>query len=130
MDNETFGSVVRSVRIEQRLPFGRFVRSTGLSACDLSKMERGLMAAPKDERKLHAIYSALNIALGSEEERKMSELARRSQSEIVEKELTEKELVGKLPFFAGALTDEAMDELIAKVKEAHRAEPNREIDWS
>jgi transcriptional regulator with XRE-family HTH domain len=131
----TFGAMVRALREARRIGFSEMVRRTGLDAGNYSKMERGLMPAPKDISKLAKVQAALELSEDSFEWRELLRLADLSRGDIPRSILTDKQLVGKLPALfrqldEGPLADTEVEALIQKVVDAHTSEPDGEVAWS
>jgi len=98
----------------------------GVEPGNYSKMERGLLPAPKDEAKLEPYRRALSLADDSPEWRELARLSSLSRGEIPHRVLSDKELVGKLPALfrsleGEAVDEEVLDELVAAIRREYSA---------
>lgn len=105
-----FGEYLKKLRLERKLTLRSFCTEVGVEPGNYSKMERGLLPAPKDEAKLEPYRKALCLADESHEWRELVRLSSLSRGEIPHRVLSDKELVGKLPALFRSLEGEAVDE--------------------
>ena len=131
---EAFGAEVRALRVAKNIGFSEMLKRTGLDGGNYSKMERGLMPAPKDMTKLSRIIAALDLSNESAESRELMRLADISRGDIPRSILSDDRLVGKLPALfrqlaEGPLNDIEIEALIQKVRDAHTGEPDGEVAW-
>jgi transcriptional regulator with XRE-family HTH domain len=117
----TFGEFIRNLRLERRVTLRAFCEMVGVDPANYSKLERGLLAPPRDPEKLEIYERALGLAPNSPESREMRRLAALDRGELPPALLTDKELVGKLPALFRTLEgdpvdDRVLDELIATIR--------------
>lgn len=115
----TFGETLKNLRLGRAMTLRAFCAEVGAQPGNYSKMESGLVPAPKDEDKLKLYLRALRLEAGRPEWREIIRLAAISRGEIPQRVLINKEAVRKLPslFRAlegdAALDEAALDELVA-----------------
>lgn len=117
-----FGSTIKRLRLAQGRTLRAFCLEVGVEPGNYSKMERGLMSAPKDDAKLEPYRKALCLDSESSEWRELLRLAALSRGEIPHRVLSDKELVAKLPALFRTLEEDgvrdeaALDELVAATR--------------
>ncbi len=121
-----FGEYLKTLRLERRLTLRTFCIEVGVEPGNYSKMERGLLSAPKGETKLAPYRKALGLTEDSPEWRELVRLSSLSRGEIPNRILSDKELVGKLPALFRSLEGEAvdekvLDELVAAIRREYSA---------
>jgi transcriptional regulator with XRE-family HTH domain len=118
----TFGEFIKKKRLERRRTLRAFCEEIGADPANYSKLERGLLAPPRDQEKLEVYERALGITPDSPDSREMRRLAALDRGEIPAALLANKELVGKLPALFRTLEgepvdDRLLDELIATIRQ-------------
>lgn len=107
VEYETFGEFFKRKRIEKRETLREFCRKNGLDAGNISRLERGRVQASTDR----AILSRYRACLGLTEEEwgTFKDLADISAGRIPP-DLTEKEIVQRLPVMFRVLRGARVDE--------------------
>jgi transcriptional regulator with XRE-family HTH domain len=77
----TFGQYLRSLREARALGLRQFARDVGMQPSNFSNIENGFLKAPGDAT-LKRIAAALNLADGSNERKKLFDLAAQSRADI------------------------------------------------
>lgn len=116
-----FGEYLKKLRLERQLTLRSFCEANGFDPGNYSKLERGVLAPPRDEHKLEPYREALNLSTTSTEWFELQRLASISRGEIPAKLLTDAEMVQKLPALfrtleAGSISAEELDDLIATLQ--------------
>jgi len=116
-----FGEYLRGLRLERSLTLRTLCAEAGLVPGNYSKMERGLVPAPKNKAKLESYRKALSLAADSTEWKEVLRLASLSRGEIPHGVLSDRDLSRKLPalfrFFEGETVDEeTINELVATLR--------------
>ena len=117
-----FGEYLKKLRLERRLTLRTFCTEVGVEPGNYSKMERGLLPAPKDEAKLEPYRRALCLADDSPEWRELVRLSSLSRGEIPHRVLSDKVLAGKLPALFRLMEGDAvsggavLDEMVAATR--------------
>jgi transcriptional regulator with XRE-family HTH domain len=118
---KTFGTCFKERRIKLGLTLRQFCEDHGIDPGNLSKIERGVLAPPKDEiLKRYAHYLKLKEA--SDEWYEFFDSAA-AESGRLPRELREKEIVARMPFLfrtirGKKITKEKLDKLIKLIKES------------
>ncbi len=120
----SFGDLVKDLRIAQKKTLRQFCLDHGHDPSNWSKLERGIIAPPRDEKTLEKWARQLGLKTGSPEWQNFMDLADLARGEIPKHVFSDEELLKKLPVFfrsirGAELTEEQLDDLIRKVKEAH-----------
>jgi transcriptional regulator with XRE-family HTH domain len=120
-----FGEFLKERRTERRLTLRAFCNATGYDPANYSKLERGLLAPPKDPERLDVFREALAIPRESEAYREMLRLAALDRGEIPVTILSNEALLGKLPVFFRTLegdpvNEAALDELIQTLRREYQ----------
>ena len=121
-----FGEYLKQLRLDRKLTLRTFCTEVGVEPGNYSKMERGLLPAPKDEAKLEPYRRALCLSHDSSEWRELVRLSSLSRGEIPHRVLSDKDLVGKLPALFRSLEgepvdEEVLDELVAAIRREYSA---------
>ena len=119
-----FGDMVKGLRIKQQKTLRQFCQDNGIDPSNWSKIERNVNPPPRDEATLAKWAQALGIVPGTEEWSEFMDSAEVSRGNIPKDVMTDEKLLAKLPVFlrtmrGAELTDEQLDDVIAKVREAH-----------
>jgi len=119
-----FGDLVKDLRIGQKKTLRQFCLDHGHDPSNWSKLERGIIAPPRDEKTLDRWARQLGLRAGTPQWQEFMDLADMARGEIPQYVLDDEELLKKLPAFfrtvrGAELSEKELDELIRKVKEAH-----------
>lgn len=119
---EAFGRYLRALRLERGIGLREFCLRVGVDPSNYSKLERGLLGPP-DEERLGVLESALDVEPGSEHSRELRRLAALGCGSIPPAVMSDRRLAGKLPLFFRTLEGEAVDEdkleeVIAMIRKA------------
>lgn len=119
---KTFGEFFKEKRIALSLTLRHFCERHNLDAGNISKMERGIFSPPKSEVLLKKYARYLNLQKGTDDWYLFFDLAA-AETGRLPKELTEKEIVQRMPLFfrtlrGKKLTKEKLDKLIRIIKES------------
>ncbi len=117
----TFGEFVEGLRLEHYDSLRAFCLKNNYDPGNHSKLERGLFPAPKDHQLLERLARALKVKEGSDYWQKFFDLAIASHGNYQIKNITDQEVLEKLPILFRAvdrqdLTSEELDKLIEKIK--------------
>lgn len=119
----TFGDFFKKKRIEEGYTLRSFCREFDFDAGNISKIERNVSPAPKNDSKVKVYAAALNLTENSEDFKTFIDLAEQSRGEMITKDLTPAEIIGKLPVFlrnadGDTPTDDQLDALVDSIKSA------------
>lgn len=122
-----FGDFVKKKRLELELTLREFCRQLKDDPSNWSKIERGLLSPPGNEKKLREIARILQIKPGSEEWNKLSDFARVDAGNIPEYIKSDEEIMNMLPAFfrtVGSVkpTPEEFEELIRRLRKEEKPE--------
>lgn len=117
----TFGEFVEQLRLEHYDSLRSFCLKNKYDPGNHSKLERSLLPAPKDRELLEKLAKALKVKEGSDEWYRFFDLAVASHGSYQIKNVTDKDLLEKLPVLFRAvdrddLTAEELDKLIEKIR--------------
>ncbi len=120
----SFGDLVKDLRIAQKKTLRQFCLDHGHDPSNWSKLERGIITPPRDEKTLARWAKQLGLKSETTEWQEFMDLADVARGEIPQHVLEDEELVKKLPVFfrsvrGAELSVKELDDLIRKVKEAH-----------
>jgi hypothetical protein len=120
----SFGDLVKDLRIGQKKTLRQFCLDHGHDPSNWSKLERGIITPPRDEKTLARWAKQLGLKSETTEWQEFMDLADVARGEIPQHVLEDEELVKKLPVFfrsvrGAELSEKELDDLIRKVKEAH-----------
>lgn len=122
---ETFGELfAHQRRTRTNLSLREFCQAHGFDAGNISKLERGRMAAPQSHEVLDRYARALKITSGSDEWYEFFDLAAAEAGRIPDDLLSDSEVASKLPILFRALRDdkasdeEKLQELIEIIRRA------------
>jgi len=120
-----FGEFIKERRIDKGLTLREFCKLIEIDASNWSKIERGLLAPPKNDEKLIKIAEALEIPLGSELWIEMKDKAEIGMGNIPKDIRTDKDLIGYLPMFFRTIrsekpSEEDLDNLIEMIRKGGR----------
>ena len=100
-----FGAFIKQIRERQRLGLREFCLENGHDPSNWSKIEREVLAPPRDEDTLLAWAKQLGLKQGSEDWLKFFDYAAVDAGRIPDYVLKDEELVEKLPAFFRTLSD-------------------------
>jgi transcriptional regulator with XRE-family HTH domain len=117
-----FGEYFRELRARLNMPLRQFCIANGYDAGNISKLERGLLPPPSEE-KLGDYAHALRIKKGSDEWINFFDLAAVARREIPADIMADAQLVKRLPLVFRTLRGQKVDErnldaLVEKIKKA------------
>lgn len=115
MAYKTFGEAFKGHRIELKMSLRQFCQANGLDPANISKLERGLLPPPKDER-LRVYAHALKLAEGTDTWYEFFDLAAAAKGEFPE-DLRDEELLAQLPALFRTMrgnspSDEQLDHIV------------------
>ena len=118
----TFGDFFKAKRTELGLTLREFCEKHGFDPGNISKLERGLLAAPQTDDKLKEYAKALGIKISSEDYIELTDLASVSNRTFKPKKITNEEILKKLPVLFRTidnkeLTEEKLDRIIEMIKD-------------
>ena len=119
----SFGGFFKERRISLGITLRQFCEKHGFDPGNISKLERGLFAAPQSEEKLEEYAKALELKRGATEWIEFFDLAAVSNRNWDVLRLKDKRLVNRLPLLFRTLdnkelTAEKLDEIIELIKHA------------
>ena len=116
-----FGEFIKSLRLERDIGLREFCRRLPTDASNWSKVERGILPPPQDDKKLNEIAKILGIKKDSDTYSDLIEKAAIDAGIIPERILSDQETLNALTMFFRTVrsekpTPEELDELIEKVR--------------
>ena len=126
----SFGDNVKELRIAQKKTLRQFCSDHGYDPSNWSKIERGIISPPKDGSTLERWAQNLGIERNSQHWQDFMDQAAIARGNIPSDILNEKTLLEKMPVFfrtvrGAELNEGELNNLIAKIKEAHTPDDNR-----
>ena len=120
----SFGELVKNLRIGRQMTLRQFCQEHELDPSNWSKIERNVNPPPHDEGTLAKWASFLGVGPKTEGWRDFMYQAEVSRGNIPREVMSDKALLAKLPVFlrtvrGAELTEQQLDDFIAKVKDAH-----------
>src|SRR5438876_2725710 len=120
-----FGQFVKQVREQRRLGLREFCLENGYDPSNWSKIEREVLAPPRDEEILRTWAKALGLKQGSEEWLKFFDYAAVDSGRIPDYVLKDEKLVAQLPLFFRTLSGqkpsrEDLENLVELIRSANR----------
>ncbi len=94
-----FGEFVRNTRLKKRIGLREFCLKSGRDASNWSKIERGVLPPPKDQKSLEKIASDLGIKKGGEQWMQLFDFAALKRGKVPADIMNDEELVENLPLF-------------------------------
>lgn len=118
-----FGETVRERRRHLRVGLREFAQRAGIDPGNLSKIERGRLAAPQAEEILDRICAALEWERGSDEANALKDLAAVENGQIPKDVLSDEVVMAKVPLLLRTVQNkqleaDELDRLIELIKEA------------
>lgn len=119
----TFAEFFKEKRMALGLTLRQFCQKSGLDPGNISKLERGLFAAPQSEGKLEDYAKALKLKKGSDDWILFFDLAAISNRDLGLMKLKNETIIEKLPVLFRTLdnkelTEEKLDQIIELIKRA------------
>jgi transcriptional regulator with XRE-family HTH domain len=116
-----FGEFIKERRIAKGISLREFCKRLEMDASNWSKIERGLLAPPQDEKRLKEIARALDIKFRSALWKEMKDKANIDAGIIPEDILSDEKVLNSLPIFFRTIrsekpTPEDLDKLIDMIK--------------
>jgi transcriptional regulator with XRE-family HTH domain len=120
-----FGQFVKQIRERQRLGLREFCIKNGYDPSNWSKIEREVLAPPRDEGTLREWAKALGLKQGSEDWLKFFDLAAVDSGRIPDYVLQDEKLVAQLPVFFRTISGqkpsrEDLEKLLELIRSANR----------
>jgi len=117
-----FGQFVKKERLARGVGLREFCRKLGIDASNWSKVERGTLAPPQDEKKLKKIAKVLGIHQNTDKWKALKDKANIDAGIIPKDLLSDKEVLNSLPMFFRTIrsekpSPEELDKLIRKIRE-------------
>jgi transcriptional regulator with XRE-family HTH domain len=117
-----FGQLVKEGRLAKGIGLREFCRKLEIDASNWSKVERGTLAPPQDEKKLKKIANILGIEPNTGKWKALKDQANIDAGIIPKDLLSDKEVLNSLPMFFRTIrsekpTPEELDKLIKKIRE-------------
>jgi len=109
MDGNTFGQRLKELRMQKRLTLREYCRHLGKDAGNVSRIERGLSQAPKDEEIVKEYGQALGLLDNSEEMKDLLHLAAIESRQIPTALMEDKDIVASLPLFFRTVTGSKLE---------------------
>ncbi len=121
MRNAIFGVYFKNKRIEMDKTLRQFCLENSLDPGNISKLERGILPPPQNERKLEHYAKCLKIKKGSDDWYEFFDLAHASAGRIPEEILSDEEALAKLPLVfrtlrGQKLSKEQLNKLAKEIK--------------
>ena len=119
----TFGEFFKNKRIEQGLTLRAFCSKHGYDPGNISRLERGRLAAPQSRELLEKYAQALAIRKGADQWYEFFDLAAAESGQIPPEIMADEEVVEKLPILFRTLRgqrvpNEKLEELIRMIRES------------
>jgi len=121
MESENFGRFFKRKRLEKGMGLREFSAAHGYSAGNISRLERGVLPPPRDQKKLRRYATELGIVEGSQGWNTFFDLAALGAGRIPPAIMSDKEKVAQLPMVfrtlrGERLTEEEVDSLLEKLR--------------
>lgn len=121
----TFGEFFKAKRIARELTLREFCEKNEFDPGNISKLERGVLPAPHGDDKLKKYSKALGLKPGNDDYVEFFDLAAVSAKNFAVKNITNEELLKKLPVLFRTLdkkdlTEEKLNRIIAIIQEEAR----------
>ncbi len=106
---KTFGSIFKKLRSNTGLSLRKYCEKYELDAAQISRMERGLLAAPKDKVKLEFYAKTLALKENSKDWKDFFDFASVSNKSVIDT-IKSEALIEKLPIFLRTIDNKNLDE--------------------
>jgi transcriptional regulator with XRE-family HTH domain len=122
MAYKSFGEAFKAHRLHLQMSLRQFCQANGLDPANISKLERGILQPPKDER-LRAYAQSLKLAEGTDPWYEFHDLAAAEKGEFPP-DLREAELLMQLPALFRTMrgdppTDEQLEHVVTLLKKRY-----------
>ena len=119
--SNVFGNYLKKLRSDRQLTLRAFCDANGFDAGNYSKIERGLLSPPRDDKKLDVYRQSFGLRRDGQEWQELQRLACISRGEIPAKLLSDGGMIEKLPALfrtleSGCISAEDLDKLIATLE--------------
>jgi transcriptional regulator with XRE-family HTH domain len=116
-----FGQFIKNLRIEREIGLREFCRLLSIDASNWSKVERGVLPPPQDEKKLKKIATVLGIDADTDKFTELKDMASIDSGIIPKDLLSDKETLNSLPMFFRTVrsekpTAEELSKLIERIR--------------
>jgi transcriptional regulator with XRE-family HTH domain len=120
-----FGEFIKQIRERQRLGLREFCLETGYDPSNWSKIEREVLAPPRNEETLRTWASQLGLKQGSDDWLKFFDYAAVDSGRIPDYILKDEKLVAQLPVFFRTISGqkpwrEDLQKLVELIRSANR----------
>jgi transcriptional regulator with XRE-family HTH domain len=95
----SFGDLIKKIRTEKRLGLREFCLAADFDPSNWSKVERGVLSPPQDQKVLNRIAAILGLPENSKERENLFDFAAIDAGKIPQYVLDDAELVKRLPVF-------------------------------
>ncbi len=117
----TFGELFKKLRIRTKMTLRQFCKKNEFDPGNISKLERGILLAPHDEKKLKSYAKALKIRPSDKEYMEFFDLAAGSNKNFPIKNIKDQNLLNKLPVLFRTLdrkdlTEEKLEKIIQIIR--------------
>lgn len=131
MTRKAFGEFVRNLRLRHDITLRVFCREHDIEPANWSRMERGLLAPPKDQNILKRYAKFLGIRSGSDEWREFMDLAAVDAGTIPNDIMSDEVLLERVPLLFRAargekLSSQQIDELLALIRKESKSESSKD----
>jgi transcriptional regulator with XRE-family HTH domain len=110
--DDTFGSFVKTRRIEKRITLRAFSEALGMDPSNYSRIERGLLQPPSNPERLVTFARLLGIPQESQDYRELIRLAAFGRNEIPPGILSDEAALAKLPILFRTLEGDKVDGVV------------------
>ncbi|MBN2290660.1 MAG: helix-turn-helix transcriptional regulator [Candidatus Glassbacteria bacterium] len=123
MAAKMFGELFKELRLKKGFTLREYCRESNLDPAYISRLERGKIPPPNNEKKLAEFALSLGLARESEEWRNFISVALVSAGRIPDDILSDEEVLKHVPVFLRTLkgeklTEEQLDSLLEIIKKA------------
>jgi transcriptional regulator with XRE-family HTH domain len=106
-----FGEFIKKRRLDQGISLREFCRLMDVDASNWSKIERGVISPPQDDKRLREIASILKIEVGTSLWQEIKDMANIDAGAIPDDIRSESRILNSLPIFFRTLRSEKPEEL-------------------
>ncbi len=106
-----FGEFIKKRRLDQGISLREFCRLMDVDASNWSKIERGIISPPQDDKRLREIASILKIEVGTSLWQEIKDMAKIDAGAIPDDIRSESRILNSLPIFFRTLRSEKPEEL-------------------
>jgi len=117
-----FGEMIKAIRVEKKIGLREFCKMVSVDASNWSKIERGLLPAPRDKEKMQRVAEILGIEENSLQFEKLMDEAAISCGNIPNDILSDQAVLDSLPLFFRTIrsekpSPEEIEKIIQKIRE-------------